>query len=166
MHDLLLRSGWLWVALLVACNHPVDPPVSTFDGGVGGDGVGPCGGPADCPGLDSACRYRTCEAGVCGFAQPAAGAPCEDGGQCDGSGSCTAKLDGSACSSATDCASAHCVQGICCDTACDGSCEACRGEMTDGPSGTCSLVIAGTDPYGHCAPSGTCDGAGECLEGN
>ncbi|MGK4001097.1 hypothetical protein WMF31_00630 [Sorangium sp. So ce1036] len=68
-------------------------------GGMGGGGSGGSGGaepectmPADCPGLDGACAWRTCEAGVCGREFAPAGPLAEQTPgdcrelQCDGSG--------------------------------------------------------------------------------
>jgi len=80
------------------------------------------------------------------------------------------------------CGEGTCVDGFCCNRACDGPCERC-----DQTPGQCEAAAAGTDPDDDCdgafecadvlfgldggecfacpaaaAPSGTCDGAGAC----
>ena len=83
---------------------------------------------------------------------------------CAPSGVCELKrTDGSTCSNNTECSSAHCVDGICCDAACDGVCESCRVPET---FGVCSIVPAMTDPDGECGPTGYCDGTGACSGGD
>ncbi len=102
---------------------------------------------------------------------------CVTGSTCDtGNGQCSApKPLGTTCDPADqgdDCASGHCVDGVCCDTACEGDCLACASANTGAPSGTCAPVSAGRDPDDDCqddGPSscnddGTCDGAGECRK--
>ncbi len=77
---------------------------------------------------------------------------------------------GGACASSDDCASHHCVDGVCCETACADVCEACRASKTGQPDGTCAPVSAGTDPddectvlgAGVCRTTGFCDGKGSC----
>jgi len=69
---------------------------------------------------------------------------------------------GQACTIAIDCASSLCVDGVCCDKACTGSCEACD---VSGALGTCSPVASGP-PHGArmCAGGFAC-AAGACLSG-
>lgn len=83
---------------------------------------------------------------------------------------------GPACGAPTDCASGHCVDGVCCESACGGACEACD---LPGSVGRCEPVPAGQDPASDCAarPSfgpdesrkqpgacaGSCDGARACA---
>jgi hypothetical protein len=64
---------------------------------------------------------------------------------------------GDPCTSPTLCPSGSCVDGVCCDRACDGQCEACD---VAGNVGACTLVNGaphGTRPA--CAGSGLCQGA-------
>jgi hypothetical protein len=62
---------------------------------------------------------------------------------------------GAACSDAVDCGLGHCVGGVCCDRACDGSCEACA-------DGTCR-AIARSEPGSPACPRYLCDGKdGDC----
>jgi MYXO-CTERM domain-containing protein len=71
-----------------------------------------------------------------------------------------------------ECASLHCVEGVCCDTACDAECSSCRStKKGGGAEGVCGPVAANTDPDGECldapvsacATTGVCDGAGKCA---
>lgn len=151
--------------------------------------MAPCVDPADC-GRDTTCRQFTCD-GTCGTEHAAANTPCDEGGGavCDGNGNCVAATctdgvrgqgetdvdcggpdcapcaDGARCDGPDDCASGFCPadDGVCCDAACDGTCEACLTIRTGSPDGTCAFVAAGQDPDGDCATAGeTCDGAGTC----
>ncbi len=81
-----------------------------------------------------------------------------------------AKSNGLACVSNAECESALCQDEVCCDRACDGTCEACVGLYTGLPNGTCGPALAGSDPHDDCEASapascgtdGSCDGAGAC----
>jgi hypothetical protein len=56
-------------------------------------------------------------------------------------------MNGAACTVDTACQSGHCADGVCCNTACAGTCEACN----LGPSkGKCSPIPVGTDPEMEC----------------
>lgn len=75
---------------------------------------------------------------------------------------------GTACKSSSECVTGVCSDGYCCDTACDGVCQACN---LPGALGTCTSVVAGGSPsHGSCAATaaatcghdGTCDGKGAC----
>lgn len=79
---------------------------------------------------------------------------------------------GEACERATDCESAFCADGVCCQSACDEACFACSPAWgSSAPSGTCGPVEAGIDLRDDCAPAsantcretGLCDGAGACA---
>ncbi|MFO0680076.1 MAG: hypothetical protein U0169_26375 [Polyangiaceae bacterium] len=76
------------------------------------------------------------------------------------------------CTSALDCASRECVDGVCCNSRCDGACQRCDlpghvGTCGDAPAGenvrrcvatrTCSASVA------QCATPDTCDGHGACT---
>ncbi len=72
--------------------------------------------------------------------------------------------DGQTCSAAGDCKSAHCVDGVCCDTPCAGKCEGCaiagnEGVCTPYPSGDPDSDCVGANP--EC--SGACDGKSACA---
>ena len=95
-----------------------------------------------CP-PDSTCRNfppsvsaERCVDGRCGSAgQLCVGAPraigqeCSATNLCDGSGNCSVpkKGFGVSCGSRVECASGNCVDGVCCNTACDGICSTCAG---------------------------------------
>ena len=72
---------------------------------------------------------------------------------------------GAACAAGTTCASGRCVDGLCCDLACVGACQACN---VAGSEGRCVPIPAGQDPANECAEAtgcgadGTCDGIGAC----
>jgi hypothetical protein len=81
-------------------------------------------------------------------------------------GSCGKRALGQPCSSPSDCSSGFCApQGVCCNSACIGSCMSCN---LPGKLGQCSPLAPGT----QCAPAGCagdakvsariCDGAGAC----
>jgi hypothetical protein len=127
------------------------------------DGV--CCDVAACTGACKSCNVPgsegTCKAVVGGT--EVAGS-CESGKACDGTGSCKAK-NSVTCTSAAECASGFCVDGVCCDSACDGTCASCN---QAGRIGKCTPYQAGTDPKSECAGTGTgtcqatCDGVGHC----
>src|SRR5262249_7800086 len=70
--------------------------------------------------------------------------------------------NGASCGSAAQCGSGNCVDGVCCDTACNGQCEACNAA---GSAGVCSAVVG--DPRNGrpacltdgSACGGACDGS-------
>src|SRR5207244_3389602 len=70
--------------------------------------------------------------------------------------------DGVSCGGGVQCASGFCVDGVCCNTACDGQCQACD---VQGSAGQCTAATGA--PHGArqaCASDGTgcggaCDGA-------
>lgn len=70
-----------------------------------------------------------------------------------------------ACKSVADCGGKPCVEGVCCDRACDGVCESCR--VPSAP-GVCTLIPFGSDSKGACTSGTTCvktcDGAGHCID--
>lgn len=148
------------------------------------DPGGVCVTAGECPGQDTDCGTRSCNDGTCGFDYAAEGVSCTDamGKVCDGNGSCvectgpehcgddqvcstnTCVGEGSLglgepCSVNEACTSQSCVDGVCCDNACGGTCVACD---TAGNVGSCANVPAGADPDQECAAADTCNGQGEC----
>lgn len=84
---------------------------------------------------------------------------------CDGNGNCK-KESGQSCSNAGDCLNAFCIDGVCCNSACLATCQAC--DVT-GLIGTCVNVLSGQeDPIATTACTGvnSCNGAGACLLDN
>lgn len=69
----------------------------------------------------------------------------------------TAKVIGAGCTAAAECTSGFCVDGVCCEVACDGQCEACN---EPGKAGTCEAVTGAPR-----APRTTCAGAGDACAG-
>lgn len=129
-----------------------------------------CASNADCLNdncIDGACctsfctgTCMTCEgSGVCHFVGFGSSDPdtCGVGLVCNGAGTC-GKGNGSACGAANECLSGHCVDGVCCNTTCDGTCRACG-------TGTCSLVKNASDPD-TCAAPKVCDGNAACKNPN
>jgi hypothetical protein len=72
----------------------------------------------------------------------------------------TIRTQGESCNSALhECLTGHCVDGVCCDTACDGACDRCD---QSGKLGECQTDVSG-DPVGErdCGPGLACN-AGAC----
>jgi hypothetical protein len=74
--------------------------------------------------------------------------------------------NGAACTTAADCNSLFCVDGVCCENACNGNCSSCN---TAGKAGLC-VAISGTPVGGRpaCAGAGTtcgstCDGTNKAA---
>jgi hypothetical protein len=73
---------------------------------------------------------------------------------------------GAPCTIAAQCASSACApDGVCCDTPCQGTCQACTQAKTGVPSGTCAPALPGTDSGGACPPAGVCGFDGACGSG-
>jgi len=105
-----------------------------------------------------ACNGDVCFTACTGDGQCAPGEFCVDG-------SCGLKPRGADCTTASDCQSGFCAQGVCCDSACNTSCHACN--LTTSP-GTCTSVPdRDPDPQGLCqvTPSSTCGMTGLCVRG-
>lgn len=85
---------------------------------------------------------------------------------CDGMHNCTTgkKPNGAVCTSDLECASNACVDGVCCESACQGKCRSCKNA-----TGTCTVAADGMDPRMDCigegACTGTCNGQGACRWG-
>jgi hypothetical protein len=124
---------------------------------------------SDVPAATEECSETTCVGGEKITKPKVSGATCK-AGTCDGKGACAKGL-GDACSDSSACGSGFCVDGVCCDTACRGECQACN---VAGKNGVCSNV-----PYYEADPSferegidakcdlsangGRCNGEGKCL---
>lgn len=129
----------------------------------------PCSTGDDCGGgqcFDGVCCSSSCaatcmscalpgHAGTC-WPVPAAQAdadaasPCAaPENTCDGSGLCK-KTDGQSCGGGGDCLNGNCVEGVCCDTACDGACDVCF-------TGKCAVADPSYPGNPSCLPA-VCNG--------
>ncbi|MFO0675821.1 MAG: hypothetical protein U0169_04765 [Polyangiaceae bacterium] len=65
-------------------------------------------------------------------------------------------VDGAACDADARCESRHCVDGVCCESACDGACRTCSATP-----GSCT-ALRSQDDAPSCAGSSSCDATGAC----
>ena len=116
------------------------------------------------------CAPFTCSSGACD--DPCGGDDeCVAGHFCS-SGSCVPKGGkGAPCDDDDECTDGQCVDDVCCESACDGACEACSTLAKGaGDDGECEAVVLGGDPDDDCAAeapetcgrTGACDGSGAC----
>jgi hypothetical protein len=116
--------------------------------------AGSCDGQGHCPAQQTA----ACAPYVCGVTTCAGN--CTSDSQCAAADSCAAGVciprlaQGAACSATDQCGTGFCVDGVCCESACQGQCEAC-GEAAK--EGTC-VAVAGAPRDGRAA----CGGVGIC----
>ncbi len=117
------------------------------------DGAGVCAAPIvqscglyACDELNDVCR------GSCSVDQHCAG-----GNFCNGDAGCRLKFDnGIPCTSASQCVSGFCADGVCCNTECGEGCDSCTQPTL---VGTCSLVSRGASGTPSCDGGYLCDGA-------
>lgn len=94
----------------VCCNTACTNECTTC---AGGSNPGTCHAVDD----DTECEGGSCQGGLCVLDQPKEnGESCEDAGECD---------------------SEFCVDGVCCDSICDGECDACSTDAGADANGTC-----------------------------
>lgn len=124
---------------------------STGGAEVGGAGGGGAGG-----------------AGSAGFdaAQADGPADSDNNAQPDGAGGDRSRAllaRGDVCQVASDCDSGFCVDGVCCESSCTGSCVSCS---LQGFPGQCRPAAAGTDPRDSCPDDGatSCGRTGVCND--
>jgi len=111
--------------------------------------------------VDGDCQTKVCDAGTC--------APCskpEDCGAeafCQGGACLPLREVGESCPGNDSCVeNAFCVDGICCESECDGTCMGCSEFDTGAPDGQCTQALPDTPctagPFnGKCTASGTCN---------
>lgn len=81
---------------------------------------------------------------------------CASGHFCGGDGGCRSKLDnGIPCTTASECLSGFCADGVCCNTECGAGCDSCSQPTL---VGTCSLVLRGGSGSPACDGGYLCDG--------
>lgn len=134
---------------VVLCNGSGQPNAPSTDNG-------------DPPVDGNPCTNDVCASGVPSNPPVPAGTACGAGGLCDGAGTCTNgnSPNGAACTSASQCASQLCVDGVCCGGACNGACESCSGPATVAADGTCGAIQMGQDPDAECPSGQTCSPSG------
>lgn len=133
---------------------------------------------ARCTGSSAACGATVAEACPGGVACADAAScreKCVSDGDCAGGGTCNATLGTCSggkgkpkvvdatfqrCSDKSECASGFCVEGVCCDQACDKPCHSCA---LLGNPGRCTREGVGVDLKGDCSKGGACTGT--CGEG-
>jgi len=97
---------------------------------------------------------------------------CTSGNCQQASNTCGLAADGHTCTVNNQCANNRCVGGLCCHTACNGTCMACAMALTGVADGTCSPITQGTAPLQAnqctaappCGNDGKCNGAGACEQ--
>lgn len=113
------------------------------------------------------CSPYFCGGGTSACASSCAlNAECAAGTFCSAGQCVPAQGNGGSCVTTQDCASGFCVDGVCCNSACTGLCQACTAARTGGVDGTCAGNTQGSDPDNECAvatcKTGQCDGTGAC----
>jgi hypothetical protein len=112
-------------------------------------------------------QCRTADTGD-GYCHDGACASCADGRRngdetgIDCGGHC-GQCNGATCKDGKECQHGSCVDGVCCDTACDGQCYACD---LPGSVGQCTPIPAYTDDAANgCSrlDKYACNGSGACL---
>jgi hypothetical protein len=122
------------------------------------------------PGSPSMCTGgHTCLGGTCASMCTGDG-QCQNGFYCDANQTCQMKRTmGATCTAMNQCASNFCVDGVCCNTACDQTCYACD---LPGTVGMCNAIPDGQErgatpecpqqPASTCGHIGGCNGRGAC----
>lgn len=126
------------------------------------DGHGTCGptGVVDC-------HPFGCVGGACNHTC-ATSADCDVGTGCV-NGTCGPKQLGNLCGANAECASNFCVDGVCCESACSGTCVFCA--LPSSPGRCVPIAVGSIDPRGvcldggasSCGTNGRCNGAGSCA---
>jgi hypothetical protein len=122
-------------------------------------------------GACAAATMKTCAGGCMAGVCPAPcgpNNPCQTGLFCDATSVCRPKKTmGLPCMTGDECSLGFCVDGVCCGSACTGTCQACN---LPGAVGNCTPVPSGQDPNTECLKEnslcgriGGCDGAGACA---
>jgi hypothetical protein len=122
------------------------------------DGSGTCTTPtpatADCAPYVCNAQTQSCYSACTTGSECMAGFACSAGGECK-------KADGVTCQAGGECASGFCADGVCCNMACDGTCERCN---IAGRLGKCDPIPQNADYDNECnaEPAVTCGNTGNC----
>jgi hypothetical protein len=75
---------------------------------------------------------------------------------------------GKQCNVDTDCGTGHCADGVCCNSSCTGTCQACsaakKGSGVDGTCGSITLGLQDANATSTCLGNNACDGANHCKK--
>ncbi|MEZ4395006.1 MAG: nidogen-like domain-containing protein [Polyangiales bacterium] len=142
------RTACAYPGTMTACRE-ASCAMGTATLGATCDGAGACPEESTAPCAPYACGATACLTSCKSNDGCAMGSACI-GGTCQGR-----RPNGGMCTDANECESGNCVDGVCCNTACNGQCEACD---VSGSLGTCTPATG--------APHGTrtaCTGTGDCA---
>ena len=121
------------------------------------------------------CAPFLCSHGACESSCDLKGTDvCEPGHACVSStvgavvGICGKRKNGQSCTSADDCDSGQCVDGVCCENSCEGACRSCN--LPSSPGRCLNVAVGAADPRktckdageSACSTNGLCDGQGAC----
>jgi hypothetical protein len=123
-----------------------------------------CDANGNCSAPDAiACAPYVCDGNTQCFQACTSNSSCSTGNVCTSS-SCGKKPIGAFCGGDTECGSGNCEQGVCCTTACTGTCQSCA---IAGSMGLCTAVGSGPDPAAVCTDQGApgCGTDGKCQAG-
>ena len=110
------------------------------------------------------CGFNFCSGGTACATSCATDAQCKLGNFCSG-GACVSSLPaGNSCTADTQCGTGFCADGVCCDSPCNGACQACAVATGAEQNGACTNHARGEDPESECGAT-YCDGASSCLAG-
>lgn len=150
-----LATAWTKQPVGLACGDPTCSAGLQL-GGSTCDAGGVCQ-----PGAMMSCQFATCANAV------SCTGTCSDDQECPGVahcvlGACEADLPPArGCSRNSECASNFCVDGVCCDKACNDACESCN---LVGKAGICTPLADKTfDPEPRCGPGQYCSAEGTCT---
>jgi hypothetical protein len=92
-------------------------------------------------------------------------ANCIGGDYCNTSGQCVPQIaQGGACSTSHQCHTGSCSDGVCCNSACDGSCDVCSVTLGASANGTCTLLPHGSAGF-TCTPNACTGASASCGTG-
>ena len=114
-------------------------------------------GSGTCVPSSADCGLNACQSGTCS-SSCTTDAECSGGAYCS-AGACVEKdADGEPCTEGRTCMSTFCSDGVCCDSACTGQCEACN---LTASVGKCSGVNG--EPQGDRDPCPGASGTDPCT---